>query len=105
MTALAERPVDVQVVVDVERFMAVLERARDDVEDLWQRAEDESDFRRLDAYADVIRSGRWGRWFVRGAMDPSYASPAARDRQVKRLARLGQFDEAAAMLRGWVQHR
>lgn len=50
--------------------------------------------------AEVFQAGLEARYYVRGAMDPAYATPEARDAYVKTL----YPEQAAAFLRGWVEH-
>lgn len=57
---------------------------------------------------EVAQAGMEARWYVRGALDPAYASEAARDAQVKFLASHAAAyhgtDLALSFLRGWVDH-
>lgn len=71
------------------------------------------------ALADHLRRRRWETelaitraetsWYVRGGLAPEYATPEARDAQVRALAVLMDPPVAArcaaAFLRGWVEHR
>lgn len=50
------------------------------------------------------RARLWGLFYVRGAMDPSYTSPAARDAYVADLLNVRANDLAVAFMRGWVEH-
>lgn len=58
----------------------------------------------------VRKAGLEARYYVRGAMDPTYATPEARDAYVKNLCSqagspVTDFHAlAAAFLRGWVEH-
>lgn len=59
-----------------------------------------------DEFAAIVQPLVWGlagRYFVRGAMDPLFASPEARDDYARRLARWAP-GLAAEFLRGWVEH-
>lgn len=49
-------------------------------------------------------AGLEARYYVRGGLDPAYASPAARDAYCRHLALAGRPSYAAAFLRGWVEH-
>lgn len=60
------------------------------------------DLERAEQLVDVIRAGTWGRWFVRGALDPAYAEPSQRDLAAQVLAHRGHHDAAGALLAGWV---
>lgn len=67
--------------------------------------------RQLQAQRDARHAGQAMRWYVRGAMDPAYADPAARDACVRRIMAGRDHppahfaDLAASFLRGWVEHR
>lgn len=48
------------------------------------------------------------RWYVRGALDPAYATPEARDaylRVILTSAARHRLTAASAFLRGWAEHR
>lgn len=49
----------------------------------------------------VVRAGAWGRWYSRGAVDPTYADPGQRDLAAQVLAHRGHHDAAGALLAGW----
>lgn len=63
--------------------------------------------RRELARQEVRQAGLEARYYVRGAMDPRFTTPEARDAYVRDLllggAEWGAF-RAAAFLRGWVEH-
>lgn len=48
--------------------------------------------------------GMEARWYVRGGLDPAYATPDARDGVARFLATNVCPDVAAAFLQGWVEH-
>lgn len=52
---------------------------------------------------EVIAAGVAARCYVVGAMDPTFAAPADRDRRARRLAKASPMC-AAEFLRGWVEH-
>jgi hypothetical protein len=60
------------------------------------------DLDRAEQLVEVVRAGAWGRWYVRGALDPSYAEPGQRDLAVQQLTAQGRATEAGAFLAGWV---
>lgn len=49
-------------------------------------------------------AGREARYYVRGAMDPLYASPVRRDAYAQFLARWVSASAAARFLAGWATH-
>lgn len=58
---------------------------------------------------EVRQAGLEARYYVRGGLDPTYATPEARDAYVKGILTVGFWDgmghvRAAAFLRGWVEH-
>lgn len=42
--------------------------------------------------------------FVKGALDPTCATPEQRDTAVQQILRNGRPDRAAAFIRGWVEY-
>lgn len=60
--------------------------------------------RDLNRWAEVRSAGEWGRYYVRGALDPRFTTEEARDRYIQGLTLTGQEDAAAAFLAGWVEH-
>lgn len=64
--------------------------------------------RRMVAAEEVRQAGLEARYYVRGAMDPTYATPEARDAYVRAMVWTSddsfRFDRAASFLRGWVEH-
>lgn len=56
-----------------------------------------------DSILTVIAAGVEARYYVRGAFDPRYAEPSARDAAAKALASVSPT-VAAAFLRGWCAH-
>lgn len=57
--------------------------------------------------AEVTLAGLEAKYYVRGAMDPAYANPDARDSYVRTLSLAWKRgpNYAAAFMRGWVEHR
>jgi hypothetical protein len=63
------------------------------------------------AREEVRQAGLEARYYVRGAMDPRFTAPEARDAYVRTILRTadywtegGRSLRAAAFLRGWVEH-
>lgn len=54
--------------------------------------------------AEQVFAGIAARAYVQGAMDPAYATPAARDARAQELLKIGER-VTASFLRGWVEHR
>lgn len=52
--------------------------------------------------AERAEAAAWGRWYVRGAMDPAYAPLAARDAAVEELLMAGEPSSVHALLKGWL---
>lgn len=50
---------------------------------------------------EVIWAGELSRAYVRGGLDPAYATPAARDAYVRQV----EPELAASFIRGWVECR
>lgn len=102
-------PVDVMVHVDPTPYLDQVRKATEILRlldtTLTAQADSGHTIRKLNDTIEVLNAGTTGRWYVRGAMDQRYAKPAARDRAVKTLAARGNHHAAAALLRGWVEHR
>lgn len=54
---------------------------------------------------EIRRAGLEARYYVRGGLDPAYATETARDAEFRRLAERGSVDLAVAFAKGWAVHR
>jgi hypothetical protein len=107
---VSAQPVSVTLDLDASRFVAAMERATRAAARAFDRHRIQTtlavdafrDLERAEHLVDVVRAGAWGRWYVRGAMDPTYSNPGQRDLAAQELASRGQADLAGALLAGWV---
>lgn len=86
--------ITVELTVDTSRYLAAVEKARTVARVLAFCIETRN------LTADQVDA----RFYVRGALDPAYASPAARDAYLEVMAQGGRHQHVAmaAFLRGWV---
>lgn len=104
--------VRVHLVADTSRFEAAMRKAMTATRDLGLRLER---FRRhsrtMAALLEILpltEAEAWGRFYARGALDPTYASEKAVDEYLRVLTGVHLPAAAAArdaFLRGWVEHQ
>jgi hypothetical protein len=104
--------VRVELVADTTKYVAALHAAAEAAQEAHRRLENFK--RRARATALFLEllpltpDQAWARFYVRGAMDPAYATPAAVDAYIRALSLVpGPVAETArtAFLHGWAEHR